>query len=265
VHGKGSLLRKMPGDRWQQLANVRAYLAFMWAHPGKQLLFSGCEFAQDAEWSEQGGLDWWLLDYPEHRGVFRVVQDLNAAYRAHPALWEQDTSGSGFSWLTANDADHNVFAWVRWAQDGTPLVCVVNFAGVPWDGYSLALPWGTDQAEVWNEVVNTDAAQYGGSGVGNYGEVHAIAEGQDGWPARAWLRLPPLGALWLTPRPLLNQDADEVSAEEVPEADEALAERALGGLDDVGEQQGAGHRPDAAGVRREEAGDLGDAGSDIAG
>jgi len=209
VHGKGSLLHKMPGDRWQQMANVRAYLAYMWAHPGKQLIFSGCEFAQDAEWSEQSGLDWWLLDYPEHRGVFRLVQDLNAAYRARPALWEQDSSPSGFGWLASHDADHNVFAFVRWSLDGTPLVCIVNFAGVPWDGYSVALPWGVDRAQVWDEVLNTDAEQYGGSGVGNYGQVHAIDEGQDGWPARAWLRVPPLGALWLAPRPLGEGEASE--------------------------------------------------------
>jgi 1,4-alpha-glucan branching enzyme len=226
VHGKGSLLRKMPGDRWQQLANVRAYLAFMWSHPGKQLLFSGCEFAQDAEWSEQAGLDWWLLDNPAHRGVFRVVQDLNAAYRARPALWEQDTSGNGFSWLAANDGDHNVFAFVRWAYDGRPLVCVVNFAGVPWEGYSLPLPLSTDRAQVWSEVLNTDAEQYGGSGVGNFGQVYAINEGQDGWPARAVLRLPPLGALWLEPRPIEESAAVEDAAQaeiEVVEEAEAIA------------------------------------------
>ena len=256
VHGKGSLLRKMPGDRWQQLANLRAFLAFMWSHPGKQLLFSGCEFAQDAEWSEQHGLDWWLLDYPEHRGIFRMVQDLNAAYRKHPALWEQDTSGNGFSWLAANDSDHNLFAFVRWASDGTPLVCVVNFAGVPWEGYSLALPWGTDRAQVWDEVLNTDAEQYGGSGVGNLGQVHAIPEGQDGWPARAWLRVPPLGALWLTPRLIDDGQREaeqatepepelEQAAEPEPEQesgpDEQLVQQgalkgALSGLDDVGEE-----------------------------
>jgi 1,4-alpha-glucan branching enzyme len=267
VHGKGSLLRKMPGDRWQQFANVRAYLAYMWAHPGKQLLFSGCEFAQDAEWSEQGGLDWWLLDRPEHRGVFRLVQDLNAAYRGRPALWEQDTSGSGFSWLAANDADRNVFAFVRWSFDGTPLVCIVNFAGVPWEGYSLALPWGTDRAQVWDEVLNTDAEQYGGSGVGNLGRVDAIGEGQDGWPARAWIRVPPLGALWLAPRPLEDEDSgaaeDEGAEGAAPELEREQG--ALGGLDDVGEQQGAGHRPDPAGVGREVSGDLGDAGVDVPG
>jgi 1,4-alpha-glucan branching enzyme len=255
VHGKGSLLRKMPGDRWQQLANVRAYLAFMWAHPGKQLLFSGCEFAQDAEWSEQGGLDWWLLDDAGHRGVFRTVQDLNAAYAARPALWEQDASSAGFSWLAANDADRNVFAFVRWALDGTPLVCVVNFAGVPWEDYSLPLPLDAQRAPVWDEVLNTDAEAYGGSGVGNFGRVFAVPEGQDGWPARAMLRVPPLGALWLVPRPVDTLEAQEAKAEEAKadaeDAEDAeeetgtevsaegplrLQRDALGGFDDVGEQ-----------------------------
>ena len=215
VHGKGSLLNKMPGDRWQQFANMRAFLAFMWAHPGKQLLFSGCEFAQNEEWSEQRGLDWWLLDHGEHRGVFRLVQDLNAVYRDRPALWEQDTSGSGFSWLAADDSDHNVFAFVRWAEDGTPLVCVANFAGVPWEGYTLALPLSADKAPLWDEVLNTDAHQYGGSGVGNFGTVTAIGEEWGGWPARAVLRVPPLGAVWLAPRPLPEQVDDVEGVGEV--------------------------------------------------
>jgi 1,4-alpha-glucan branching enzyme len=202
VHGKGSLLNKMPGDRWQQFATLRAFLAYMWAHPGKQLLFSGCEFAQNDEWSEQRGLDWWLLDYGEHRGVFRTVEDLNREYRKRPALWQQDNSGAGFSWLVADDTDHNVFAFVRWSLDGTPLVCIVNFAGVPWEGYTLALPLSVEKAPIWDEVLNTDADRYGGSGVGNLGSVTAIGEEWGGWPARAVLRVPPLGALWLVPRQL---------------------------------------------------------------
>jgi 1,4-alpha-glucan branching enzyme len=222
VHGKGSLLRKMPGDRWQQLANLRAYLAFMWTHPGKQLLFSGCEFAQEGEWSEQEGLEWWRLDDPAHRGVFRLVQDLNTRYRERPALWEQDTSPSGFSWLAGDDGQHNVFAFARWAFDGTPLVCVVNFAGVPWEDYTLALPLPADRAVVWDEVLNTDATMYGGSGVGNYGSVSAVDEGWNGWPARTVLRLPPLGAIWLTPR-LLDEPENEAARAEQARAD-VLAE-----------------------------------------
>jgi 1,4-alpha-glucan branching enzyme len=212
VHGKGSLLRKMPGDRWQQLANLRAFFGFMWAHPGKQLLFSGCEFAQESEWSEQRGLDWWLLDRPEHRGVFRTLQDLNAVYREQPALWEQDHSPDGFSWLQVDDSAHDVFAFARWSKDGTPLVCVANFAGVPWEDYALPLPLPYCRAEVWDERVNTDAAEYGGSGVGNLGTVMARDAPLAGQPAHAVLRLPPLGTLWLTPR------------------------QSLGGLDDIGQE-----------------------------
>ncbi|WP_307846300.1 1,4-alpha-glucan branching protein GlgB [Actinospica durhamensis] len=214
VHGKGSLLRKMPGDRWQQLANLRALFAYMWAHPGKKLLFSGGEFGQDAEWSEQRGLDWWLLDNPGHRGVFRTVQDLNAAYRARPALWEQDFAGGGFTWLSADDAEHNVFAFVRWSADGRPLVCVANFAGVPWEGYRLPLPWSAEQAGEWVEVLNTDAEQYGGSGVGNFGRVRTVDEAMWNQPAHAVLRLPPLGVLWLEPAPAgeATQHADSAAA-----------------------------------------------------
>ncbi|HEV2634271.1 MAG TPA: 1,4-alpha-glucan branching protein GlgB [Actinocrinis sp.] len=219
VHGKGSLLRKMAGDRWQQLANVRAYLAFMWAHPGKQLLFSGCEFAQDAEWSEQHGLDWWLLDYPEHRGVFRTVQDLNFNYTKQPALWEQDHTPAGFEWLIVDDSDHNVFAFVRWSADGRPLVCVVNFAAVPWNDYHLPLPLSAEQSPRWIELLNTDAEQYGGSGVGNYGMVSARDEEWSGRPSNAVLRLPPLGTLWLVP-----ERVDELVGEIEAEAEEVIAE-----------------------------------------
>jgi 1,4-alpha-glucan branching enzyme len=185
----------MPGDRWQQLANVRAYLAFMWAHPGKQLLFAGTEFAQAAEWSEQRGLDWWHLDDPAHRGVFRLVQDMNSVYRATPALYTRDHDPGGFSWMVADDRDHNVIAFARYTPDGTPLVCACNFAGIPWEDYELPLP----MAGEWREVLNTDATDYGGSGVGNMGVVTAWPEGRNWQPAHARLRLPPLGALWLTP------------------------------------------------------------------
>jgi 1,4-alpha-glucan branching enzyme len=193
VHGKGSLLRKMPGDRWQQLANVRAFLSFQWAHPGKQLVFMGTEFAQESEWAESRELDWWLLEHPEHEGVRRLVRDLNAVYVGTPALWTQDTEPSGFAWLDANDANHNVFAFVRWGTDGSPLVCVTNFAAIPHEGYRLGLP----KAGEWAEVINTDAEAYGGSGVGNLGTVTAHEEPYDGKPASATLRLPPLGTLWL--------------------------------------------------------------------
>jgi 1,4-alpha-glucan branching enzyme len=195
VHGKGSLLRKMPGDRWQQLANLRAFLSYMWSHPGKQLLFMGSEFGQEAEWAEQRQLDWWLLDHPEHRGLLQLVGDLNALYRETPALWERDGDPGGFSWLDGNDAGSNTISFVRWSRDQSPLVAVTNFAAVPHEGYRLALP----RAGAWLEVLNTDAEVYGGSGVGNLGQVTADGEPLHGQPASALVRVPPLGTLWLRP------------------------------------------------------------------
>ncbi|MGI8699284.1 MAG: 1,4-alpha-glucan branching protein GlgB [Mycobacteriales bacterium] len=195
VHGKGSLLRKMPGDRWQQLANVRCLLAYMWAHPGKQLLFMGSEFAQDAEWADGRSLDWWLLESPAHHGVQRLVADLNRVYRDSPALWSLDADPAGFQWIDANDALSNVFSFIRRGADGGTLACVANFAGVPYIGYRLGLPLEGQ----WTEVVNTDAHVYGGSGVGNMGAVTATAESWHGQPFSARLNLPPLGVLWLRP------------------------------------------------------------------
>jgi 1,4-alpha-glucan branching enzyme len=193
VHGKGSLLAKMPGDQWQKLANVRAYLAFMWAHPGKQLLFMGSEFGQPSEWSEQHGLDWWILDQPMHRGLADLVRQLNRVYREKAALWEQDAEQSGFQWITS-DPGANVVAFVRRARDGRELVCVVNFGGAPVGPYRVGLP----AAGEWVELLNTDAAAYGGSGVGNLGRVTATTdEPSHGMPASAELTLPPLGALYL--------------------------------------------------------------------
>jgi 1,4-alpha-glucan branching enzyme len=197
VHGKGSLLRKMPGDRWKQFAGVRSFLAYQWAHPGKQLLFMGSEFAQDNEWAESGELDWWLLEHAEHRGVRQLVGDLNNSYRNSPALWTQDAVGAGFGWLAAGDASSNVIAFVRWGTNGEALVCVCNFSGRPHEQYQLPLPF----AGVWNEVLNTDAELYGGSGVGNLGAVTALDQPYADQPASATLRLPPLGTLWLTPAP----------------------------------------------------------------
>ena len=197
VHGKGSLLRKMPGDRWQQLANVRAYLGFMWAHPGKQLLFMGQEFAQESEWSEQRSLDWWLLDLPDHRGVALLLKELNAVYRASSALWSQDHEPAGFAWIDANDANGNVLSFLRYGTDGSAVACISNFAGMPHEDYRLGLPWPGR----WREVVNTDAEAYSGSGVGNFGGVTASTDGWHGQPASALLRLPPLSTVWLASDP----------------------------------------------------------------
>jgi 1,4-alpha-glucan branching enzyme len=193
VYGKGSLLGKMPGDHWQQAATLRTLLAFMWAHPGKQLLFMGGEFGQGAEWADARSLDWWLLQDPLHSGLQRLTGDLNRIYRATPALYTQDTSPSGFSWIDANDAADNTFSFLRWGDDDSVLACVVNFAGGPHEGYRLGLP----RTGRWQEVVNTDAEVYGGSGVGNLGSVQAKPEPWHGQPASVTLRVPPLGALWL--------------------------------------------------------------------
>ncbi|MGC5167867.1 1,4-alpha-glucan branching protein GlgB [Luteimicrobium sp. DT211] len=195
VHGKGSLVRKMPGDLWQKLANVRAYLAYQWSHPGKQLLFMGCELAQWDEWSEARSLDWATLGDPGHAGVLQTVRDLNAFYRATPALWELDHEPAGFQWLVADDAGHDVVAYVRRDRRGGEVVVAVNFSGVPQEGYRLPLPRGG----VWREALNTDAQTYGGSGVGNLGSVTAEDVGVDGFAHSASVRLPPLGALFLVP------------------------------------------------------------------
>jgi 1,4-alpha-glucan branching enzyme len=199
VYGKGSLLRKMPGDRWQQLANLRAYLAYMWAHPGKQLLFMGSEFAQDAEWAESRSLDWWHLDDPANQGILRLVTDLNSRYRELSALWSLDVDPTGFQWIDANDSAGNVLSFLRYGrptgEDGGErqmLACVANFAGNPHHGYRIGLPRGGR----WREVLNTDADGYGGSGVGNYGGIEAVEEPWHGQPFSATLAAPPLGTVW---------------------------------------------------------------------
>ncbi|MCI4065235.1 1,4-alpha-glucan branching protein GlgB [Micromonospora sp. R77] len=195
VHGKGSLVGKMPGDTWQRLANVRALLAYMWAHPGKQLLFMGCELADDREWSEERGLDWYLTHDPARAGVQRLVGDLNAVYRDTPALWAQDTEPAGFRWIAGDDVANNAVSFVRIAPDGATLVCVANFSAQPLADYRVGLPAGG----TWTEVINTDAQHYGGSGVGNLGAVHAQDIPWHGMVASASLRVPPLGVLWLRP------------------------------------------------------------------
>jgi 1,4-alpha-glucan branching enzyme len=193
VHGKGSLLNKIPGDRWQQLATLRCLYAYMWAHPGKQLLFMGQEFGQGGEWAESRSLDWWLLDGPDHRGVQRLVSDLNRVYGETSALWSRDHEPEGFHWIDANDAAGNVYSFLRFGDDGSVLACICNFAAVPHEGYILGLPF----EGAWDEVLNTDAAEYLGSGVGNFGRVLAEARSWHGQPASTRLRLPPLGAVWL--------------------------------------------------------------------
>jgi 1,4-alpha-glucan branching enzyme len=195
VHGKGSLLRKIPGDRWQQLATLRAYLAYMWAHPGKQLIFMGSEIGQESEWSADRGLDWWLLDHADHRGIQAVVRDLNRVYRETPALWARDHDPGGFEWIDANDASGNTLSFLRWDHHGGVLACIANFAALPHFGYRLGLPF----AGRWEEVLNTDAETYAGSGVGNLGSVQATETPGHGRPASAVINVPPLATVWLRP------------------------------------------------------------------
>ncbi|HEX5225909.1 MAG TPA: 1,4-alpha-glucan branching protein GlgB [Solirubrobacteraceae bacterium] len=197
VHGKRSLLEKMPGDRWQKMANLRALFAYMWAHPGKQLLFMGQEFAQEREWSHERSLDWHLLESADHAGVQTLVRDLNRVYRDTPALWERDSENEGFWWLEPNDADANVVAFGRADRSGTPLVCVCNLSPVLRTGYRVGLPRGG----VWEERLNTDSTFYGGSDVGNGGSVTAEAQPWHGQSHSAALTLPPLAVLWLAPGP----------------------------------------------------------------
>ncbi len=201
VHGKGSLWTRMPGDAWNKAAGLRALLAFMWAHPGKQLLFQGGEFGQEREWSESRSLDWHLLDEPLHAGIKALVGDLNRAYRSLPALWTMDVTPDGFSWIDANDASGNVLSFLRNGvdADGKPVVmaCIANFSGTPKPDYRVGLPF----AGRWREVLNTDAQPYGGSGVGNLGAVEAEQRMWHGRPASAVLQLPPSGVLWLAPEP----------------------------------------------------------------
>lgn len=192
VHGKGSLVRKMPGDHWQQLANTRAYLAYMWAHPGKQLLFMGQEFGQLSEWSEERGLDWWILDQPSHHQLAEFVGALNRTYRELPSLWQLDDDSAGFEWVEGGAAAENVIAFLRYDRERTPLLCIVNFAGQPHEAFRLGLP----AAGRWIEVLNSDAAEWGGSGVGNLGAVEATEVPWSGRPASAAFTLPPLGAVW---------------------------------------------------------------------
>jgi len=196
VHGKGSLADKMPGDRWQKLANLRALYAFMWAHPGKKLLFMGGEFAQWGEWDAERSLDWHLLEEKDHQGVQSLVRDLNRVYRDTPALWEDDFTPSGFRWLEPNDAANNVLAFARIGRDPKrQLVCVCNLSPVPRYAYRVGMP----ASGRWVEALNTDSVFYEGSGVGNLGAVEAEHVPWHDQPYSAEVTLPPLGVVWFLP------------------------------------------------------------------
>ena len=195
VHGKGSLLRKIPGDASQKIATVRACYAFMWAYPGKKLLFMGQEFAQDREWDVKGEIDWALLEDPAHAGVRAVVRDCNRLYRTERALHESDCEPESFAWLVVDDAQHATFAWLRQGGEGVrPVAAIVNFAATSRSGYRLPLP----RPGRWREILNTDATVYGGTGAGNAGTVVAEDRPGNGQRWSAVLTLPPLAAIWLT-------------------------------------------------------------------
>ncbi|RMH56691.1 MAG: 1,4-alpha-glucan branching protein GlgB [Candidatus Hydrogenedentota bacterium] len=194
VHGKGSLLGKMPGDEWQKFANLRALYAYMWSHPGKKLLFMGNEFAQRREWRYYQALDWSLLDWAPHRGVFNLVRDLNRHYLASPELWERDNDPAGFQWIDTHGADTNTIAFRRISPStGREMVVIGNFSPVVRHHYRIGLP----RKGFYREILNTDSLYYGGSNVGNGGGIQAVESPSHGLPCSATLTLPPLATLWL--------------------------------------------------------------------
>ncbi len=195
VYGKGSLIGKMPGDTWQQFANLRLLFGYMWAHPGKKLLFMGGEFGQRREWSHEETLEWWVLRYPEHAGVQRWVVDLNALYRAQPALYEADFEPAGFEWVDCHDADQSILSFVRRPRAGAPVLAICNFTPVPRYNYTL----GVREGGWWRELLNSDAPLYGGSGIGNLGGVEAAPVPAHGRQYSLSLTLPPLAMLLLKP------------------------------------------------------------------
>lgn len=196
VHGKRSLLDKMPGDRWQKFANLRLYLSFMWSHPGKKLLFMGCEFGQWREWNHDHELDWYLLRYGEHKGVQQLVSDLNGLYRHEPALHQLDGSAEGFAWLIGDDATNSVFAWLRHDKDGSPLLVVHNFTPQPRNGYRIGVP----KEGAWHVLLNSDADRYAGSNAGSQGGLFSEAVASHGQPQSLSLDLPPLATLVIKPQ-----------------------------------------------------------------
>ncbi|MGH8428765.1 MAG: 1,4-alpha-glucan branching protein GlgB, partial [Solimonas sp.] len=194
VHGKGSLIGKMPGDRWQRFANLRAYLGFMWTHPGKKLLFMGCEIAQEREWNHDAEVDWPALGDPNHAGVQRLVRDLNRLYAAEAALHVRDAHGDGFRWLIGDDRANSVFAFLRLGEEGSaPILVVCNMTPMPRHGYRIGVP----RAGRWREIANTDSRFYGGSDIGNDGEVRTHDQPSHGQPHSVLLTLPPLATVML--------------------------------------------------------------------
>jgi 1,4-alpha-glucan branching enzyme len=197
VHGKHSLLGKMPGDRWQQLANLRLLLAYMYSQPGKKLLFMGAELAQEREWNHDASLDWDLLDRPAHRQIQLLVGELDRLYRDEPALFERDCEPAGFEWIVVDDAERSVLVYERIAADGARVICALNFTPVPRHGYRI----GVTAPGFWDELLNTDGVELGGSGQGNLGGVEASPVRAHGRELSISVVLPPLGAVFLRRRP----------------------------------------------------------------
>ncbi len=195
VHLKGSLIGKMPGDPWQKFANLRALYGWMWAHPGKKLLFMGGDIAQYAEWNHDRSLDWHLLEQPSNAGIQRLLADLGRAYREIPAMWQLDNVSEGFRWIDAGNVDQNVLSFVRFDGNGSPAACIANFSPTVYQRFRVGLP----VAGRWREVVNTDAIDYGGSGQGNGGGVSTEPYSWHGFDQSALMTVPPLGVLWLVP------------------------------------------------------------------
>src|SRR5207237_6802984 len=191
VHGKGSLIGRMPGDAWQQFANLRALFGYMWSHPGKKLLFMGCEFGQRREWAHESSLEWHVMQMdPRHEGVQKWVADLNRVLREQPALHQKDFTNDGFRWVQRGDWEQSVLSFLRLGQEAAPPVLVVcNFTPVPRHNYRIGVPRGG----YWREVLNSDAPLYGGSGQGNFGSVEAAPVPGHGRPYTLTITAPPLG------------------------------------------------------------------------
>ena len=198
VHGKRSMVNKAPQDAWRQFASLRAYYSFMWAFPGKKLLFMGCDFGQRPEWNEAASLEWWVAELWGHVGLQRLVHDLNALYRAHPALWQLDGDPRGFRWINNHDSGANTFTWLRHDLAGEQIACAVNFSPQPWTQHRIGLP----ETGTWQEVFNSDAVRYDGTGsFHNHEPVLATADPYDDHPASATIVVPPLGAVLLRHEP----------------------------------------------------------------
>jgi 1,4-alpha-glucan branching enzyme len=203
VHGKGSILNKMPGDIWQKHANLRALYGYMWSHPGKKMLFMGSEFGQYREWNHDDSLDWHLLENPEHQGLLRWMRDLNTFYRAAPSLYDQDFNPDGFAWVDFRDTESSIICYLRYSTDRKHMTLVVcNFTPMPRNNYRVGVP----KAGFWKEALNSDAHIYGGSGWGNLGGVDSKPVASHGHYDSISLNIPPLSVMYLTPEPEATQE-----------------------------------------------------------